>query len=214
MIYANIEGLSAVKASMISDLCKEQHCHCLCLQETHRGERKARPRIPGMTLVAERPHVKYESVIFIRDDLKVKSISDTAANHVEVITAELPAVVVHSVYKPPSEQFVLPPLGHRSLPQVVIGDFNSHNTIWGYDATYNNGVAVVQWAESNSQTFIHDAKLKKSFNRARWKKVYNPDLIFASSNIDNMCVKSVLNPIRRTQYRPICVATYCIQKMI
>ena len=65
-------------------------------------------------------------------------------NHVEVITAELPDVVVHSVYKTPSEQFVLLPLGHISLPQIVIGDFNSHNTIWGFDATDNNGVAVVQ----------------------------------------------------------------------
>ena len=31
VISVNIEGLSAVKASMLSDLCKEQHCHCLCL---------------------------------------------------------------------------------------------------------------------------------------------------------------------------------------
>ena len=135
----------------------------------------------------------------------MKSISVTAANHVEVITAELPDVVVHSVYKPPREQVVLPPLGHRSLPQIVIGDFNSHNTIWGYDATDNNGVAVAQWAESNSLTLIHDAKLQKSFNSARWKKGYNPDLIFASSSIDNMCVKSVLNHIPRSQHRPICV---------
>ena len=37
---------------------------------------------------------------------------------------------------------------------------------------------VVQWAESNSLTLIHDAKLPKSFNSARRKKVYNPDLIF------------------------------------
>ena len=115
-----------------------------------------------MTLVAERPHDKYGGggAIFIRYDLKVKSISVTAANHVEVITAELSDVVVHSVYKPPSEQFELPPLGHRSLPQTVIADFNSHNTIWGYDATDNHGVAVVQWAESNSLTLIHDAKLQ------------------------------------------------------
>ena len=112
VISANIEGLSAVRASMISNLCKEQHCHSLYLKETHRGARKARPRIPGMTLVAKRLHDKYGSAIFIRDDLKWKSISVTAANHVEVITAELPDVVVHYVYKPPSEQFVLPLLGH------------------------------------------------------------------------------------------------------
>ena len=37
------------------------------------------------------------------------------------------------------------------------------------------------------------------------KKSYNPDLIFASSSIDNMCVKSVLNPIPNTQHHPICV---------
>ena len=114
LISANIEGLSAVKASMLPDLCKEQHCHCLCLQETHRGARKARPRIPGMILVAERPHDKYGALFSSQ-----KSISVTAANNVEVITADLPDVVVHSIYKPPSEQFVLPPLGHRSLPQIV-----------------------------------------------------------------------------------------------
>ena len=205
VISANIEGLSAVKAAMLSDLCKEHHCHCVSLQETHRGARKARPRIPGMTLVAERAHDKKRNAMFIIDDLRVKSISVTAVNHVEVITAELPDLVVHSVYKPPSEQFVLPPLRHRSLPQIVIGDFNTHNTIWGYDDTDNNGVAVVQWAESNSLTLIHDAKLPKSFSSARWKKGYNPDLIFATSSIDNMCVKSVLNPISSTQYRPICV---------
>ena len=87
---------------------------------------------------------------FIRDDLKVKSISATAVNHVEMITTRLPDVVVHSVYKPPSEQFLLLPLGHRIMPHIVIGDFNSHITISGYDDTDNNGIAVVQRAESNS----------------------------------------------------------------
>ena len=96
-------------------------------------------------------------------------------------------------------------MGHRSLPQIVIGDFNSHNTIWGYDTTDNNGVAVVQCVESNSLTLIHDAKLPISFNSERWKKGYIPDFIFASPSIDNMCVKSVLNPCPLTQHRPICV---------
>ena len=155
-------------------------------------QRCKRPSIPRMTLVADRPHDKYGNAIFITDDLKVKSISVTATNHVEMIIAELLDVVIHYVYQPLSEQFVLPSLGHRSLHKSVIGDFNSHNTIWGYDATVNNGVIVVQWAESNSLTLIHDAK---SFNSAVWMKGYNPVHIFASSSIDYMCVKSVLNPI-------------------
>ena len=61
---------------------------CVSKKHTEAGG-KSRPRIPGRTLiVAERPHVKYGSAIFIRDDLKVKSISVTAANHVEVITSD------------------------------------------------------------------------------------------------------------------------------
>ena len=130
---SNIEGLSVVKAFMLSDLFKDQYCHCLCPQETHRGTRKSRHIIPEMTFVKERPYDKYGSAIFIRDYRKVKGISVTAANYVEVFTTELPDVVI---------QFVFPPLGHRSLPRIVIGYLNSHNIICGNNATDNNGVAV------------------------------------------------------------------------
>ena len=88
-----------------------------------RGAIKSKARITGMTLVEERPHDKYGSAIFIRDHLKVKKIYVTAENYVEVITVELPDVVEHSVYKPPSEQTLIPPLGHRNLPQIVIDHF-------------------------------------------------------------------------------------------
>ena len=69
VISANVEGLTASKSVM----CKEQHC--LCLHETHRSKDKARPRIPGMALVAERPHNKHGSSVFIRGSLKVNNIS-------------------------------------------------------------------------------------------------------------------------------------------
>ena len=61
-----------------------------------------------------------------------------------------------------------------------------------------------QWADSCNLTLIHNAKLSKSFNSARWKRGYNTDLIFVSESIVNMCGKSVMNPIPQTQHRPIC----------
>ena len=157
VILANVEGLSANKASMLSELCKIQHCHCLCLQETHRAKDVAKPNIPGMTLVAERPHIKHGNSVFVRDDLKVNSISVCEEENVKFINMELPGVVVHSLYKPPHEPFLIPPLGQRIKPHIVIGDFNSHSTPWGYTTTDRDGEAVEQWADSNIVSLIHNA---------------------------------------------------------
>ena len=129
VISVNIEGLTANKASILSELYKDKHCHCLCLQETHRAKDQAMPSILGMALVAERPHNKHGSSVFVRDGLKVNSMYVCEEDNVEFITLELPCVVVHSVYKPPAEQFLLPPLGKINMPHIIIGDFNSHNTL-------------------------------------------------------------------------------------
>ena len=132
VLSANIEGLTAAKASILSEMCKRDCCHCLCLQETHRSTNLPRPKIAGMSLIVQRPHSKYRSAILIRNDLKVKKIYERVQGTVELIMIVMPGVVVHSVYKPPNDPFELPALGHRNLPHIVIGDFNSHSTTWGY----------------------------------------------------------------------------------
>ena len=142
----------------------------MCLQETHRPTNLLRPKIAGMSLLAECHHNKYGSVILIRDDLKVDNVYESVPGTVELITIVMSGVVVHSVYNPPNDQFAFPALGHRDLPHIVIGDFNSHSITWGFDTTCNNGEAVEQLADSCDLTHIHDAILPKSFNSARRKK--------------------------------------------
>ena len=116
-----------------------------------------------MSLVVERPHNKYGSAILIRNDLKMKKIYERVQGIVEIIAIVMSGVVVHSVYKPPNDLFELPSLGHRNLPHIVIEDYNSHSTTWGYANTNNEGEAVEQWEDSCDFTLIHDAKLPKSF---------------------------------------------------
>ena len=148
VISANVEGLTSRKASILSVMCKEQHWHSLCLQETHRSKDQARSRIPGIALVAERPH-KHGISVFIRDGMKVNNITVCEEGNVELITVELSGVIVHSMYKPPPEPFRLPALGQRNKPHIVIGDFNSHSTLWGYTTTNSDRESVEQWADSN-----------------------------------------------------------------
>lgn len=50
---------------------------------------------------------------------------------------------------------------------------------------------------------IHDNKLLSSFNSGHWKKGYNPDLIFASESISQLCTEKMGDPIPNTQHRPI-----------
>ena len=121
-------------------------------------------------------------------------------DNVELITMELPGVVVHSMYNPPSEPFRLSALRQRNKSHIVI-DFNSHSTLCGYTTTNRDRESVEQWADLNRLSLIHNAK---SFSSAIWKG-YNTVLIFVSSNISDMCKKYVLCHIPRTKHRPLYV---------
>ena len=87
--------------------------------------------------------------MFIRDGLKVNNISVGEERNVELITVELCVVIVHSMYKLPLDPFRLPALVQRNKPHIIIGDFNSNSTLWGYTTTNSDGESVEQWAESN-----------------------------------------------------------------
>ena len=84
VISANIEGRTASKASILSEMCKRECCHCLCLQETHKPTNLSPPKIAGMSLIVKRPH-KYSSAILIRDELKVDNVYERVQGTVELI---------------------------------------------------------------------------------------------------------------------------------
>ncbi|XP_071480569.1 uncharacterized protein [Diadema antillarum] len=203
IISSNIEGLTGAKQDLLADLCTKHSCDILCLQETHRGPSRVRPRISGMTLIAERPHDQYGSAVFLRNGLSADKISISDTDNTEIITINTKGVSVSSVYKPPSTIFDIPPDVTSGRINVVIGDFNSHHVNWGYAETNEDGELVESWADSNQLSLIHDAKLPPSFNSSRWRRGYNPDLIFTSSIVANQCEKIVLDPIPHTQHRPI-----------
>ena len=196
----NFEGLSVAKEQLIADLRQRHQCAVVCIQETHRG-----PSIPGMDLAIERPHPQYGSAIFVTSGTIVNTTSLTDINIIEILRVDLNGISVTSVYKPPGERFSF----HQRLTaagdqqQLIIGDFNSHSSTWGYATTNTDGELVEDWAENQRLSRIHDLKLPSSFNSGRWRRGYNPDIIFATNRIAGCCNKIVMEPVPRSQHRPI-----------
>lgn len=164
IISLNVEGLSATKEELVAQLCREHQCDILCLQETHRGSKHPRPRVEGMTTLIERPHEKHGSVMLAKNGTIIESTSKSDENNIEVLTAELRGITITSVYKPPPTPFLMPEIPSSGKPRIVIGDFNSHSSQWGYAGNNADGDAVEAWAETNQLYLIHDAKQPKSFN--------------------------------------------------
>ena len=65
---------------------------------------------------------------------------------------------------------------------IIIGDFNSHNHLWGYRDDDENGLFLEEWISTNNLHLTHDSKLPNTFNSGRWKRGYNPDLACVSQN--------------------------------
>lgn len=207
IVSINIEGITRVKEELLSTIFKSTSCDIMCVQETHRNQTLNAPSIPGMKLAAIRHHRKHGSAIFTKPNMTIQSVKIYEQNDIEFITVHLPNISVSSIYKPPNSPFIAPSLkSEDSLqhkPNIVIGDFNSHSSSWGYTETNDDGEAVEIWAQGEDMVLIHNNKLPPSFNSDRWKKGYNPDLIFVSDSISQLCTKKMGDPIPNTQHRPI-----------
>ena len=213
-ISINIEGLSDSKEELLAELCKSTACDALCIQETHRAAQNKRPTISGMKPVIERPHGKYGSAIFVRPDLNIISANVSEENDIEILTIEIQNCTITSIYKPPTTPFAFKDPGNfnNQRIQIVVGDFNSHSTTWGYKENDENGELVESWAEAWLLTLIHNPKLPPTFNSGRWKRGYNPDLIFVSNSLKQQAIKRVERHIPRSQHRPIsCEITHKIR---
>ena len=172
----------------------------------HAGDSPRARRHPDQhDLAIDGPHSKYGSAICVTWDTIVNTTSLTDINNIEILRIYLNGIPVTSVYTPPGDRFSLhqPLTAVEDQQQVIIGDFNSHSSTWGYATTNTDGELVEDFAENQRLILIHEPKLPSSFNSGRWRRGYNPDIIFATNRIAGCCNKIVMEPVPRSQHRPI-----------
>ena len=110
---------------------------------------------------------------YAKPPLNIEDVhTEVTDSQIELITVSLAKITITSVYKPPASEFEWPSLPERCRRplNLVIGDFNSDSTAWGDEQNDCNGDLVEAWAEASNFSLIHDTKLPKSFDSARWKR--------------------------------------------
>lgn len=70
---------------------------------------------------------------------------------------EINDVTIVNVYKPPSAEFQQSVLPRFENPSIVLGDFNSHHTLWGYDDIDQDGTNLVDWMTREDYALLHSA---------------------------------------------------------
>ena len=200
IITFNAEGLTFTKAKLLASL----NADVLCLQETHKDS--VPPNIQGMHLIIHHPSRVHGSAIYAKDKSTIIQSDDISHGEIEILQVKMEQITIISVYKPPPIPFDWP-INHNIDNQIclILGDFNSHSTTWGYSHTDTNGEAVERWAINKDLSLLHDSKDEPSFQSARWRRGYNPDLIFISARHIGNFKKHVEHPIPRSQHRPLSI---------
>lgn len=213
-LQLNIEGISKDKSEFLSKLCHEKSVDIILLQETHTATDEQlvnRGTIPGYTLVDSLNSAVHGNATYIKNAItNFKRICKTVFEDVSIIVTKVNELTISNIYKPPNATWPINfPFCHAH-PSLYIGDFNCHHTSWGYEENNTNGTLLSNWIEAHDLYLHHDAKDRKSFHSARWKRDYNPDLCISSTDHNSVplnTVRKVLNDFPRSQHRPVLITT-------
>ena len=209
VLSLNIEGISAAKCQILSVLLEKHEVDIVLLQETHlgRGAAKSRQRIDGYSLVAAEWHTKYGTAVYAKRPGMIRVVgSQTEDNGTQTITINTGNLTITNVYKPPGLGWSNPPRERTQHPEVVVGDFNSHSSEWGYPRIDRAGRELSAWADALDLQLVHSSKDEGTFKPRNSQRTFSPDLVFATKD-ENLrpvpVVREVLNDFPRTQHRPI-----------
>ncbi|XP_072384497.1 uncharacterized protein [Diabrotica undecimpunctata] len=115
-------------------------------------------------------------------------------------------ITVTNTYKPSAISWPAQVIDTHPHLSIYVEDYNSHREQWKYKQCNSNGNALVKWAENEHLSLKFDAKDRPTFMSAAWKKEYNPDLCFVSTNKNGQSLAvslKVMDDFPHSQHRPV-----------
>ncbi|XP_072381681.1 uncharacterized protein [Diabrotica undecimpunctata] len=210
--HLNIEGISRSKCEYLQKVLIENNIDVIAIQETHVENEEqilARGRIRGYDLLGATYHPAYGVATYVRNKIENAHVCSTSdINNIHTVTIQIGEITISNIYKPPAVLWPPHVIHAHPHPSVYVGDFNSHHELWKYRQSDQNGEALLNWSEEVDTYLVFDAKDQGTFRSAVWKREYNPDLCFVSTNEKNQPLatsRTVLPDFPHSQHRPVVI---------
>ena len=203
ILQLNIEGLTASKMSVLHHLALQCEALVILSQETHCTSVE-RLDLPTYHLAGFSLSRKHGLATFVHERLKWILIDQSPpTSEIEWVCVDVDNYKIVNVYKPPPTRMQASDLPAFPHPCLYAGDFNCHHVDWGYNNNNPDGECLAGWASANNFTRLYSPKEAASFHSGRWKTDTNPDLAFASVDLDSRLPdRRILGKFPRSQHRP------------
>jgi Reverse transcriptase (RNA-dependent DNA polymerase)/Endonuclease-reverse transcriptase len=208
--HINIEGISVSKSEYLARLMLDADVDIVAIQETHASSDEnlqRRGTLPGYSLIGAIHSSVHGIATYVRTSIpNCRIIFQDHSFDVQTLAIEVDGITVINVYKPPNASWANNPLKIFPHPAVYVGDFNSHNQLWGYEHNDTDGNLLQEWMTLNKLHLIYHPKDKGTFLSARWRKDYTPDLsIITRDSEDDIidCTRHIFDSFPRSQHRPV-----------
>lgn len=161
--------------------------------------------IEGFKIACLDPHPKYGTAIYVREDILDYSVTTPIkVQATSIIGITVGCVNIYNTYKPPGTSWPIGTLRAIPKPSLIVGDFNSHNTTWGYSTVDEAGEVLEEWIACQDLHLIQDLKGPCTFWSARWNAGYNPDLTLVTLDNDGHPLpagRTVIGDFPNSQHR-------------
>jgi len=182
----------------------------LLLQETHvtQNSAQSRSRIPRLNFITIH-HEKYGISSYGSQSIKAEK-NETILEPDNIHRSAIRGWEPHyfQCLQTPETRRSNPPLPQNPHPAIIIRDFNSHHTDWGYADNSKAGDVISTWAHDTDLHLLFDPKEPGTFRSARWKRDYLLDLCFVTIN-NNLyplnADRKDLDNFFHSQHRPILI---------
>jgi len=211
VLQINVEELTKAKCEYLQKLAEEHGASILSLQETHvvPNTNISKFIISGFNLACQHQHNQYGLSIYIKSNiLQFCAAPPIIIGDTVTIAVNINGFNIYNTYKPPNVKWEENSLVEIAKPAMITGDFNSHNTTWGYDSSNEDGEVLLDWISASDLYILQDLKGPHTFWSARWNAGYNPDLSMITLDDDGIpfpAERSIIGFFPNSQHRVIMI---------